>query len=61
MLTWAPMMNYLLNLDQLKNPISASIWARDQVLVEEFIPGHRLAVCILRLRRGDDIFRRRAP
>lgn len=41
------MMNYLLNLDQLKNPISGSIWARDQVLDEEFILGHRLAVCIL--------------
>lgn len=35
-------MNYSLNLDQTKNHISASFWARDQVLGEEFIPGHRL-------------------
>lgn len=42
------MMNYLLNLDKLKNLISGSIWARDQVLDEEFILGHRLAVYTLR-------------
>lgn len=55
------MMNYLLNLDQLKNPISGSIWARDQVLGKEFVLGHRLRVCILRVRRGDGIFGRHAP
>lgn len=40
-------LQYLLNLDQLKNPISGSICGRDQVVAEEFIPGQRLAVCIL--------------
>lgn len=51
------MMNYLLNLDQPKNPISGSIWAKDQVQDEEFILGHRLAL----QSEEEDIFGRRSP